>query len=92
MPAKKEYLSGPWKRFSKLMAATVGAYVAAMLFHVATAKIAMPNESSIVLSSSYTGFVTWVGLMVLIYFIKKAWHAWLLLFAVSFISGAIIFI
>lgn len=92
MPAKNEYLSGPWKRFSKLIAAIVGAYIAAMLFHVAIAKFAMPNETPIVLSSSYTAFVTWVGLMVLVYFIKRAWHAWLLLFVISFISGLIIFI
>ncbi len=91
MPAKKEYLSGPWKRFSKLMAAIFGAYIAAMSLHVALAKVAMPNETPIVLSGSYTGFVVWVGLMVMVYFIKKAWHAWLLLLAISFFSGLIIF-
>ncbi|MEQ8472584.1 MAG: hypothetical protein RIC35_15440 [Marinoscillum sp.] len=91
MPAKKEYLSGPWKRFSKLMAAIVGAYMTAMLFHVALAKLAMPNETPVVLSGSYTGFVVWVGLMILVYFIKKAWHAWLLLLGISLFSGSIIF-
>lgn len=91
MPAKKEYLSGPWSRFSKLMAALFGAYVAAILLHVALAKVAVPNESPVVLSASYTGFVAWVGLMILVYFVKKAWHAWLLLLAISFFSGLIIF-
>ncbi|WP_438712045.1 hypothetical protein ACSTS3_06155 [Aquimarina muelleri] len=92
MPAKKEYLSGPWKRFSKLMAALIGAYITTMLFHVALAKVSMPNETPVVLSGSYTGFVVWVGLMVMVYFIKKAWHAWLLFFMISFFSGLIIFI
>lgn len=91
MPAKKEYLSKPWKRFSKLMAALFGAYVAAMSLHVALAKVAMPDETPIVLSASYTGFVVWVGLMTLVYLFKKAWHAWLLLLAISLFSGLIIF-
>ncbi|WP_192348771.1 hypothetical protein [Algoriphagus sp. Y33] len=73
------------------MAAIFGAYIAAMSLHVALAKVAMPNETPIVLSGSYTGFVVWVGLMVMVYFIKKAWHAWLLLLAISFFSGLIIF-
>lgn len=90
MPAKQKYLSGAWQRFSKIIAAIPGAYIATMLLHVAVAKN-MANDTPIVLTTAYSAFLMWVGFMVLVFFIKKAWHAWALLLGISSVSSFFIF-
>lgn len=91
MPAKKKYLSNGWKRLSKVTAAILGTYLATMLLHVAIA-MNVANDTPVVLTTSYSAFLIWVGLMVLTFFIKKAWHAWSLLLAIVGISSLFIFL
>ena len=91
MPAKSKYLSGGWKRFSKVTAAILGAYVATMLLHVALAKNVI-DDTPIVLTTAYSAFLMWVALMVIIFFIKKAWHGWSVILFITVISAFFIFL
>ena len=75
MPAKKKYLSRPWKRFSKVMAAIFGGLFATAFLHAAIGKHA-PNPTAVTLSVQYTSFFVGVGFMVLAYVINKSWHVW----------------
>ena len=90
MPAKKKYLSGGWKRFSKVTAAILGSYIVAMSVHVAVIKLAM-DDTPWLLTSSYSSFLLWTGLMVLAFFIKKAWHVWGIYAVISSICSILIF-
>ena len=90
MPAKAEYLSNGWVRFSKVLAAILGAYVATMFLHIAIAKN-VANDAPIILTSTYTTFLVWCGLMIMVYMIRKAWVSWAILFSIILISGLLIF-
>lgn len=82
MPAKAKYLSSGWTRFSRVMAAIFGAYVASMFIHIALAK-SVPDDTPVLLTSTYTAFLGWVGFMIMIYLVKKVWISWLVLVLVS---------
>jgi hypothetical protein len=73
------------------MAAIFGAYIATMLLHIAIG-MSVPNDTPVLLTSIYSIFLCWTGLMVLIYFIRRAWVSWLILISISLISSALIFI
>ena len=75
MPAKKKYLSGPLKRFSKVTAAILGGYVVTMFLHITLAKV-VPNDTPVIMSAAYTSFLVWTGFMTLAFYIRKAWHVW----------------
>ena len=75
MPAKKKYLSGPWKRVSKITAAILGGYVLTMMIHVVTAKVVV-DDTPVIMTTAYSSFLMWAGFMVLAFFIRKAWHVW----------------
>ncbi len=91
MPAKAKYLSSGWTRFSKVMAAIFGAYFATILAHLAIAS-KVPNDTPVLLTSTYSAFLVWCGLMVMIYMIEKAWISWAILLTVILLSLVLIFI
>ena len=91
MPAKKKYLSSGWKRLSKVLAIIFGAYAATAMLHIAIAKNIV-NDTPVLLTSTYTSFLCWVGLMVMVYLIKRAWVAWSVLFAIIAVSSLFIFL
>jgi len=66
MPAKKKYLAGGWKRLSKVLAIIFGAYFASAFLHIALAKNVL-NDTPVLLTSAYTSFLVWTGLMVMVY-------------------------
>ena len=91
MPAKTKYLSTPGQRVSKILAAILGGYAAAMLLHVALAKMAI-DDTPVVMTTSYSAFILWVGFMILAFFIKKAWQTWGLYATIIIVCAAIIFL
>jgi len=90
MPAKKKYLSGGWRRFSKILAVIFGAYAATATLHIAIAK-SVPDDTPVLLTSTYTSFLVWIGFMVMIYMIRRAWVSWGILFGVISICSLLIF-
>lgn len=91
MPANAKYLSSGWARFSKIMAAIFGAYFATMFIHMAIAKNA-PNDTPVLLTSTYSTFLVWCGFMVMVFLIKRAWVSWALLLLIILLSSLLIFI
>ncbi|MEM6346185.1 MAG: hypothetical protein AAF927_20010 [Bacteroidota bacterium] len=91
MPAKAKYLSSGWRRTSKIFAAIFGAYAASMSFHTALAKVAT-NDATVLLTATYTGFSLWVGLMIMVYMIEKAWISWAILLSICGFSALLIFL
>ncbi|MEL6719290.1 MAG: hypothetical protein AAFP82_11285 [Bacteroidota bacterium] len=91
MPAKTQYLSSNWVRFSKIMAAIFGAYAAAVLGHTALAS-AVPNDTPVLLTSTFSLFWVWCGLMVMVFLIKRAWVSWAVLLSVILVSSLVIFL
>ena len=91
MPAKKKYLSSGWTRLSKIFAIIFGAYAATATLHIALAKN-VTNDVPVLLTSTYSSFLCWTGLMIMVYMIKRAWVSWSILFGIIAISSLLIFI
>jgi hypothetical protein len=91
MPAKQKYLSGAWKRLSKILAIVFGAYAATSTLHIAIAK-SVANDTPVLLTSTFSSFIVWVGLMIMVYMIRKAWISWTILFGIITISSLLIFL
>ena len=89
MHAKKKYLSNGWQRLSKVLAMFFGAYAATAALHIAIAKN-VTNDVPILLTSTYTSFILWVGLMVMVFIIKRAWIAWSVLSGIVVFSGLLV--
>ncbi len=90
MPAKTKYLSGSWKRFSKVMAAIFGGYIATMALHLGIAKVVV-DDTVVLFTSTFTTFMFWVFLMIMTFFIHQAWKVWLLFAGITGIGLLIIF-
>ena len=91
MPAKKKYLSPGWTRFSKIVAIILGAYAATATLHIAIAKNVV-NDAPVLLTSTYSSFLCWVGLMVMVYMLKRAWVAWSILLIIITVSSILIYL
>ncbi len=75
MPANVKYLTkSPWQRFAKLSAGLVGGYLVSMAFHVALAT--WINRPVVIISSTYTAFLLWVGLFIVAFLIRNGWKIW----------------
>lgn len=73
------------------MAILFGAYAATATFHIAIAKN-VNDDVPVLLTSTYSSFLLWVGLMVMIYMIRKAWISWGILCLIIGICSALIFV
>ncbi|MEM9858420.1 MAG: hypothetical protein AAF843_13740 [Bacteroidota bacterium] len=91
MPARSKYLSSGWTRLSKVLAMLFGAYAATAALHIALAKN-VTNDVPVLLTSTYSSFLCWVGLMVLVFIIKKAWVSWAVLLGLIGFSSLFIFV
>jgi len=84
MPANPKYLTPAfWPRFSKITAAIFGSYFVSVSFHLALASW-LPRPE-VIITTAYTGFIVWVGLMVTTFIAKsglKIWGIYLLLTAI----------
>ncbi|MEM9299370.1 MAG: hypothetical protein AAGA64_13395 [Bacteroidota bacterium] len=90
MPARAKYLSSGWSRFGKVLAIIFGAYAATAFLHIALAKN-VTDDTPVLLTSTYSSFLTWVGFMVMVFLVKKAWKAWCILLGVIALSSLLIF-
>lgn len=91
MPAQKKYLSSGWVRFSKLMASIPGAFISSILLHLAIAQL-FKEPSIIIFTATYTVFLLWCGLMILVYMVRKAWISWMVLLSIVSLSSLLLFI
>lgn len=91
MPANKKYLTqSPWIKLGKLSAATLGSLLASLGLHLALA--VWLDRSVIIPIAIYTGFITWVALMILAYWIPKVWQAWAMMAGIMTLSVMAIYL
>ena len=77
MPANPKHLTiSPWQRAGKISAGILGSYGVTAAVHLAFA--AWFNHVNVLITSTFTGFVLWVVLMVLAFLAKSGWCVWLL--------------
>lgn len=75
MPANPKYLTQSiGQRFLKITAAILGGYLVSVSFHLALA--AWFDKTAIVMTMSFSGFILWVGLMIVAFLAKNGWKIW----------------
>lgn len=89
MPANQKYLSSNWQRFAKITAGIIGGYVVTISFHIALAHLF--NRTTILITSTFTGFILWVVLMILAFLSKNGWKTWIFYILISLLCSAIIY-
>ncbi|WP_435137124.1 hypothetical protein [Formosa sp. A9] len=89
MPANKKYLSqSSWFKFGKLTAAILGSLLASVAIHAA---LATWLDRSVVLATAvYSGFIVWVGFMLVTYWFPKVWQAWSFLIGIVALCAIVI--
>ena len=88
MPANKKYLlKTKWSRASKLLAAIPGSLAASLALHIALAL--WLGFDYVIPTSTFSIFIVWTGLMLLVYRIEKPWKSWAVLFIILLICVVI---
>ena len=86
MPANKKYLiTSGWTRTSKFLAAFLGSLIA--ITSVVMAFSSWLDPYMVLWTASYWSFIIWIFLMLLVYWIRKAWVGWLILLAITLVSA-----
>lgn len=86
MPANKKYLiKSGWTKTSKFLAAFLGSLIALTSMVIAFSSWLDPNV--VLWTASYWSFIIWIFLMLLVYWIRKAWAAWLILLGITLVSA-----
>jgi hypothetical protein len=76
MPANPKYLTtSPKQRFAKISAGILGGYLISALLHMSLA-LWFPASWSILISSIYTHFLLWCGLLIIPFLFENGWKAW----------------
>jgi len=75
MPANPKYLTQSiGQRILKITAAILGGYLVSVSFHLALA--AWIDKTAIIMTMSFSGFILWVGLMIVAFLAKNGWKIW----------------
>jgi hypothetical protein len=91
MPANQKYLSSKGQRALKITAALIGGYLVSGSFHVMLSSVKSAHEV-IILTSSFTFFIVWGGLMVLTFLARNGWKIWGLYLVLTLIFSLVIYI
>ena len=91
MPARKEYLTTPGQRALKISAGVIGGYLLTSCLHLLLA-VVIPFREQILLSSTFSFFLCWVGLMVLAFLARNGWKIWGIYLLSSVIFSGIIYL
>jgi hypothetical protein len=88
MPAQSKYLSTKGERAIKLCTAVLGGYLVSAGFHLFLTALPQTRGLFIILSG-ITFFVVWGGLMVTVFFFKRAWKGALVYWVLSLLFFAL---
>lgn len=76
MPANTKYLTkSPWQRFAKISAGILGGYLLTTCLHLTLAVWFDP--ATVLITSTFTAFILWAGLMILAFLARNGWKVWL---------------
>lgn len=90
MPAKQEYLTTPGQRALKLSAGLIGGYILSSALHLLLA-VVTPFREQVLLSSAFSFFLCWVGLIILAFLARSGWKIWGIYLLISVIFSGIIY-
>ena len=91
MPANKKYLiTSGWTKTSKFLAAFLGSLIA--LTSAVMAFSSWFDPYTVLWTASYWSFIIWIFLMLMVYLIRKAWVAWLILVGITLVSALFIYL
>ena len=89
MPANPKYLSSNWQRFAKLSAGFLGGYFVTVTCHLALSY--WLNHINIIITSSFTGFIMWVVLIIVAFLAKNGWKIWGIFLLISLLFSISIY-
>jgi|GEM_PF-167082 len=91
MPANKKYLtSSVWLKTSKTLAGLLGGYMVAMSMHLAFA--AWFDHLNVIITTTFTGFLVWMSLMLIAFLVKNVWKVWLCYLILTSVFTLIIYL
>ncbi|WP_236980233.1 hypothetical protein [Membranihabitans maritimus] len=90
MPANTKYLSSPQQRFFKITAGIFGGFIACTALHMCIGSL-LVDKSIIVMTTIYSFWLIWPGLMIIAFLIRKPWKTWLIYLGLTIICSAIVY-
>ena len=75
MPANKKYLSSRGQRWLKITAGIIGGFIVTILFHNFLG-VMVEEKGGAIITSAYTSFLMWAGLMIIAFMQKNGWKIW----------------
>ncbi|KJD32098.1 hypothetical protein PK35_11715 [Tamlana nanhaiensis] len=90
MPANKKHLSTPWQRFAKITAGFIGGFLVTVTLHMALA--IWINPENVIITSSFTGFMLWITLMIWAFVAENGWKIWGIFIALSVLFYALVYL
>lgn len=90
MPANPKYLSSTGQRIGKVSAAILGGFLVTMAVHVVIG-IFLVDKSPMVLTTIWSAWLMWVGLMIYAFTFEKAWKVWALYLGITTVLGIVIY-
>ncbi|MFT7420385.1 MAG: hypothetical protein ACI9QN_001310 [Arcticibacterium sp.] len=91
MPANLKYLSSGWLRAGKVSAAILGSYILLSFVNSVIGSF-MIDKANLILTSVYSSFFLWIGLMIMAFLAKKAWTIWAIYLGLSLLGLVIIYL
>ena len=74
MPANSKHLSSNGQRLLKVTAGFLGGYLVTVTSHLALSFWFDPIN--VIITSTFTGFILWVILMIVAFIVKNGWKIW----------------
>lgn len=87
MPANSKYLTTKGQRAVKIVTALLGGYLLSASFHLFLAVFPATRDVVIILSS-FSFFLVWGGLMIVVFLARNAWNALGLFLVLTVIFGS----
>ena len=91
MSANKKHLSSPSQRILKITAGLLGGFFVTIFFHNALGSV-LEQKGALIITTAYTSFLMWAGLMVLAFLSKNGWKIWGLYLLLTLVFAGIIFL
>lgn len=77
MPANTKHLTkSPWQRFAKITAAIIGGFILSISVHLAAAL--WFDHVTVLITSTFSGFILWAALMIIAFLGKNGWKIWVI--------------
>ncbi len=86
MPANSKYLTTKGQRAVKIVTGIIGGYLVSASFHLLIASFPAVRDAVIILSS-FSFFMVWAGLLLLVFLARNGWNALLLYLTLTIVFG-----